>query len=318
MAVKRKRFNLGIWWSRRLSELKNRWFKISRFAAEIDLLATGVLFFLAFAIWALWHVLAHSFGAEYRTEFMGLIFDIFFILILFSVLQYRGRRSQTIARQQEVVEDYKRWDSEEARFRLAGALRRLNRLGVTAIDLTGLQLSGFSFADNKIENISGSTFYDGSWGEPFKPHEVKVTKVSFDWVDCSKATFSPFNPLQGLGVGPRWASFIDCTFRNSNLNGSSFAGATMVWKEEPPDSLYELDHVEDGETILTQVREGPFREADLTNASFRDVHFKNADFRQSLNIALANFEGATGLDTCVFDEDALENEVLEAAGIKVD
>lgn len=291
---------------------------VRRVVADTSLLTAGILLAVAVGVWLAWHYAFPSFGSDYRVEFMGLIFDIFFILMIFAVLQYGAQRRQAIARQEETVEDYKRWDSVEARFRLAGALRRLNRLGVTTIDFTGVRLSDFNFSDNKIQDISGSVFYDGSWGEPFKPNEIALTKVSFDWVRCNNVQFSPFNPLQAFKsqvLG--FASFADCSFRYCKLEGSSFNGAHLLWTDKPPDSLYEDGgYDDDGFPIAIRAHYGPFEDADLKGVSFRNTQFANADFRGVLNIAKADFTGAGGLDTCIFDQDALENEVLRTAAVK--
>ncbi len=97
-------------------------------------------------------------------EFWGLIFDIFFILIVFSFFEHRRQRLQGIQNQQEIIDDYKRWDSPEAHFRIAGAVRRLNKLGIYALQLSGLRQTDFSFSTCQIGSIKGSIFYDGTWG----------------------------------------------------------------------------------------------------------------------------------------------------------
>lgn len=63
--------------------------------------------------------------------------DVFFILIVFALFEHRRNKRQDIARQLEVIDDYKRWDHPDAHLRIAGAIRRLNRLGVFALDMAG-------------------------------------------------------------------------------------------------------------------------------------------------------------------------------------
>lgn len=272
-------------------------------------------------VWSVWWALGWAFsgfGSDYRVEFMGLVFDIIFILIVYSAFQRKALELETIKRHHETIEDYKKWDSEESRFRIAGALRRLNALKVTSFDFTGLVLSDFSFADHKIKNISKSKFYDGSWGEPFKPHGVRLSKVSFNWVNCEYVQFSPGNPLKAfINKSNLYAQFFDCSFEQAKLKGSSFNGAELCWSNKPLDDIYA--HEEDPDTrepFSTQIHFGPFHDADLTDTSFQNAIFQNADFRGALNIASANFEGASGLDSCRFDFEALENEVLRRAQVK--
>ena len=79
------------------------------------------------------------------------------------VIVRRDRRRETVS-QHELIDDFKKWDSEEARHRIAGAVRRLNRLGQTAIDFVGMETTGLSFPAHDIGSIAGSAFYAGAWG----------------------------------------------------------------------------------------------------------------------------------------------------------
>jgi uncharacterized protein YjbI with pentapeptide repeats len=277
--------------------------------SRLILLAVSILILIA------WFKLFPGYGNDYRIEFVGLIFDIVFILLIFSFFERSGRKQQDIKRQEEIIEDYKRWDNEEARFRLAGSIRRLNRLGKCAINFTGLRLSNFVFTQNDIASIEGSTFYDGSWGEPTKNTEVKLNKVGFDWLNCRNVTFSPGEMLVAqMPALQRSASFSNCSFISTNLTGAIFDGAQLEWSDVPPESLYEYEgENEDGSPILLQAYYGPFHEANLSHVSFEYVRFKNADFREAEHIEQANFYGATGLEASVFDSQEIKDFVLKAA-----
>lgn len=251
-------------------------------------------------------------------EFGGAIFDILIFGIFLAVVTAHYSRKQEIARQHEIIEDYKRWDSDEARFRLAGAIRRLNRKGVHAINLSGVRLSNFSFPDNGIGNLAGSTFYDGTWGEPLAQSDVNLKKVRFDHVDCQSVQFSPFNPLGGLGSNPSsFACFLDCTFFESDLRNSVFNGASLTWSATPPDTHFEhIDDDEFGAPIVGRKSYGPFEGANLTHVSFAEVVFENADFRGAKNILDADFSLAKGLDTTFFDDDGIKQTILSKANEK--
>ena len=280
-------------------------------------LSAGILV-LTVTIAAIWSWRFPAALRDYYVEFVGLIFDVIFILVLLSLFEHRRRRAQDRKRQGEVIEDYKRWDSEEARVRLAGAIRRLNRLGISKLDLTGASLTDFEFSQQGIPDISGTTFYDGTWGDPLKQTEVRLTRVNFNWIRCRDVQFSAFDPLGGMFNRPStFAKYADCTFMCADLTGASFNGAHLQWTDPPPGSLYDDEGFDDnGAPISIKVRYGAFDEADLTGTSFENVHFDNADFRGALNIADANFSGAKGLATCVFDAAALENDVLRKANVR--
>lgn len=121
------------------------------------------LYLLAFCVAVLiaWGTLAPNVLPNERVEFVGLIFDIIFILVLFAIFEHRRQNRLDARWQQEIIDDYKKWNSDEARFRIAGAIRRLIASGQTGIDFGGIELRDFSFRRHDIKNIRGSTFYDG-------------------------------------------------------------------------------------------------------------------------------------------------------------
>ena len=78
-----------------------------------------------------------------------------------------------------------------------------------------------------------------------------------------------------------------------------------------------LVELEDGSYAYCQNYWSPFDGADLKDASFQDVNFRNADFRGALNIHDCSFSGAKGLNDCVFDDDEVKKRVQEAAKVTV-
>lgn len=286
--------------------------KLNRVAIDFDLGARLILLSVSMAILIAWFSLLPEFGNDYRIEFVGLIFDIVFILLIFSFFERLRTKRQEIKRQEEIVEDYKRWDNEEARFRLAGSIRRLNRLGKSAINFTGLRLSNFTFVQHDIMGIEGSTFYDGNWDTNT---DVKLNKIGFDRLNCRSVVFSPNEMLMAqLPATERSAYFSNCSFISADLTGAIFDGAQLEWTDVLPESLYEYDgENDDGSPILLQTYCGPFCEANLSQVSFKYVRFKNADFRGAEHIEQANFYGATGLESSVFDSEDIKDFVLKSA-----
>lgn len=246
-------------------------------------------------------------------EAIGATMDIVVFGIVIAAFDLVRRRRLEISQQIELIDDFKKWDSDEARHRIAGAIRRLNRLGRTAIDFRGIEISNFSFAGNDIKSIAGSTFYDGTWGTRGRADNVKLDKVDFGSVDCRNVTFSAFNPLSPAIEAVVFASLKNCTFTDANLSGACFRGASLMWSDEPPEDIVELVEMEDGQIASYQKYYGPFDGADLTGASFREVVFQYADFRGAENINHCEFLGSQGLVTCVFDNAEVKSRVLEAA-----
>lgn len=250
-------------------------------------------------------------------EATGAAMDIVVFGIILALMGYwtnrRCERASDIARQRELIDDFKKWNTDEARYRIAGALRRLGRLNSTKVDFSGLELSDFSFTWHEIDSIEGSTFYDGSWGTLSRRDRVILERTDFTELNCRNVVFSRSNPFSSLKLGLHFATFRDCRFENAQLHGAVFRGAQLEWSTEPPVETGEWVELEDGSSAYCQNYWPPFDGANLKDASFQDVYFQNADFRGALNIHDCSFSGAKGLNECMFDDDEVRKRVQEAA-----
>ena len=239
----------------------------------------GVLLGICIAILFAWRLFVPLFLPDAWVEFIGLTYDVLFILVFFAFFEHRRQQALDIRRQQETIDDYKKWNSDEARYRIAGAIRRLIRMGKTDIDFGGLELHGFSFRQHDIKSLRGSSFYDGTWGEAGSRDRVILQDVEFSHLNCRDITFSKFNPFSGLKIDVVFASFVDCSFVYSNLEGAVFNGAHIEWTNEPPDKTGEWEEFDNGPPAFHQTYYPPFHQANLAYASFQYARFKNADFR---------------------------------------
>ena len=260
-----------------------------------------------------------DFGDMYQgvyVEAVGATMDIVIFGIVIALFDLWRRRRVDISRQEEIIDDFKKWNSDEARHRIAGAIRRLNRLGRTSIDLGGVEISNFSFIGNDIRSIAGSTLYDGDWGTMGRKDKVRLESVDFAFLDCRDVTFSMTNVLSNFRSSFVFAQFKDCNFANADLTGAKFRGAHLTWSAEPPEEMGELIDTGDGQTAFHQTYYPPFSDTNLTSVSFRKATFKNADFRDAPNICDCDFREARGLDTCTFDDDKTRDAILHAARSK--
>lgn len=285
------------------------------FSKETNFSVALVLLAFCAALTAAWKVYLPDWQPDLWPEMGGMTLDVLFILVIFALFEHRRARVQFIDRQRETIDDYKRWDHSEAQVRLAGAIRRLNKVQMFALDLSALRLTDFSFAKHGIGRITGSCFYKGTWGQPLQETGVKMTRVSFDHVDCSNVQFSPFDPFEGLNFDmARYATLTDCTFVDACLRDARFNGAALEWSDAPPRSHDEvLGYDEVGRPQIAQTSYGPFDRTDLTGASFRACRFKNADFRNADGLLEADFYRASGLDTAKFDDDETKAAILANA-----
>ena len=244
-------------------------------------------------------------------EATGATMDLAVFGILIALVAGRRERNREIRSQEDLIDDFKKWGSEEARYRIAGAVRRLNRLGRTAIDFTGIEMSDFSFGNHDIKSIVGSRFCEGAWGG--SRERMVLERVDFSLVDCRDVVFSAFNPLGWLGLPYRPAIFRDCGFAGARLEGATFKGSRIEWSEEPPGEIGQWDRTQEGEPVFVQTYYPPFDQTDLAGVSFEDVAFLNADFREVDNLKQCKFAGATGLEDGLFDSDEDKDWALRTA-----
>jgi uncharacterized protein YjbI with pentapeptide repeats len=73
-----------------------------------------------------------------------------------------------------------------------------------------------------------------------------------------------------------------------------------------------MDEDEEGYPLRYQIHYPAFAQANLKGCSFRYAEFDHADFREAENILEADFAGATGLESCFFDE-KVRDQVLTSA-----
>lgn len=289
---------IRLWWKRELED-------------PIILLSSGILavgIFVVAVLYAVKPSWRDDFLPGVFVEFNGMLFDVFVFGIFVASFVRRLERRQERQRQQEIIDDYKKWDTEEGKLRIGGAVRRINRLGITSIDFSGMEISDFSFPRHDIKSIRGATFYDGDWGLGSRGR-MKLERVDLASVDCREVIFSKFNPFAGFGTNFVFAELKDCNFDYADLSGAAFKGAHLEWTTKHPDELG-VWHDDQEPPAFQQTYYPPFFQADLEGTSFVDATFKNADFRDAINVLNCDFAGAKGLETCLFDDEKTKNAVL--------
>ena len=103
-----------------------------------------------------------------------------------------------------------------------------------------------------------------------------------------------------MSEGSRNAQLLDCRFQEANLRGATFNGALMKWTEVPPEETGYWEEMQDGERDWVRNYLPPFWRADLKVASFENVAFRNADFREAENLRRNAFSLALPASTIAF------------------
>ncbi|WP_380057505.1 pentapeptide repeat-containing protein [Falsihalocynthiibacter sp. SS001] len=260
------------------------------------------------------------FGADFdwsgvTTELWGLVAEVFILGIIIFYIGERNQANQFVKQQHELIEDLKYWDNDEAKFRILGALRRLQRVGVSNVNLAGVTLSSAKLKEHGIDNLDGSTLSGGNWASSIG---VRVAS-KFEKVDFSDCSMCEAKLSQGDGMGAFFgkehqraqAIYVDCSFLNSDLSGVCFEQAEIKYTQKPPEETHEhVDDDEYGNPVFAQRHYGEFNQADLQGASFRNSWLENVDFRNANFVESADFAGARGLETCEFDSAELKQKII--------
>lgn len=143
-------------------------------------------------------------GSEFRDgillESHGMVLDILVIGLFLLALNKLGQRYQYAKRYQEEIIDFRFWESDEASYRIAGNVRRLNRLGVSRIDLTSSYLSKAKLSDTKLKRAILLS--------------ANLRKADLDTADLQRAN------LQLAKLEEAW-------LQNANLQGANLGGAHL-------------------------------------------------------------------------------------------
>ncbi|MBT3320723.1 MAG: pentapeptide repeat-containing protein [Anaerolineae bacterium] len=208
--------------------MKNRFAKIKK--------SIQVFFTSPFKIYVLLAILVIPFVIKlsspfYDNEFLenvlveahGMLFDVLLLGVLVAWLNQGGKKQRTIKRYQEEIADYLGWHEPEATFRISGNIKRLNREGVSKINLAGAylrraklsranlaeaDLSGADLSGAKLyyANFSGADFYAANLSKAnlcqADLREAYLGQANFCGADLSEANLigAKFNRTKRTGV----------------------------------------------------------------------------------------------------------------------
>lgn len=205
-------------------------------------------------------------------EFHGMVFDIIILGFGFAIYNSYKEKENRIDRYREEIDDYRFWRDDEARYRILGLIKRLNKEGVYDIDLSYIHMdewpsslifrnSDFShgvFPESSFFKFEGCKFNNAQL--PSTRFGSNMSKCTFDYANLQKSIFHEVN-------------ISDCSFFASNLENAV---------------------IEYGDA-----KNSDFRHANLENATIRYIDSNNIDM-----------SGAKLLNTRIFKTD-LSNVKLQ-------
>jgi len=232
------------------------------------LLWSGVMYFVNNHYQITWE--------EIFVEADGMVFDLIVfgvVLTLYEALRERKEKkgqafrekSQKIEHLIEEIDDYRGWDEKEAMYRNVGAIRRLNKLGVSKIDLSFSYLVQANL--NKVE-LNGTNF-----------EGANLENVNLGDANLKSATFS----------GERFGEFV--LNDKVNLRGAYLNSAKLQ------EAKFECADLTGADLDNAKLQKASFYKADLTRALLSWSDLSGANLTEA-NLTEADLSGAnlTGAD----------------------
>lgn len=172
-------------------------------------------------------------GKNYKGVFLdnilveahGLLFDIFIFGILIVIFNKIGERKREIKRYQEEIDDIRYWKSREAMYKIVGNIKRLEKNGITKIDLRhcflkhaplrGVKLLGATLRQAKLQDAN-------LW-------QAKLQKTNFWKAKLNRANLREAKLQNAILVQ---AELEGAVFDEANLQGADLRGAIGIFEDQ--------------------------------------------------------------------------------------
>lgn len=117
--------------------------------------AFGITVVILIWIWGFGGILDFSNSEDLKNiavEFHGMVFDVILFGIVLTIYEKWRSKKDRIQSLKDELDDFRGWDEKEAMYRIVGIIRRLNKLGVSDVDLSNCFLEE---ADLRKLNLEG-------------------------------------------------------------------------------------------------------------------------------------------------------------------
>jgi len=200
-----------------------------------------------------------EFIRDVLVEAHGMLFDILiigtFIFALHTLLESRREKKRNIQRWREEIDDFRYWESDEAKFRILGNIKRLNRNGITDINLSECFLKNvdLSRAHLKGADLSGAHLEEAD----LRGTNLERARLSGAKLKGALLRFANLKRADLLGTNLK-----DTDLRRTNLKEADLSKA----------------HLEEAYLREANLKRADFWEAHLEEANFLDAHLEEAYF----------------------------------------
>ena len=197
-------------------------------------------------------------------EAHGFLLDIVFFGIILTVYDVLTRRKRKLSQLEEELDDFRGWEEKAAMFRNVGNIRRLNRMGISSINLSRSYLKEAELAETDLSGSNlGQANMDKAILKGANIRNAKIWKTTFRESDLSRANLE--NVRTNVTNIDQFVEFFHHHLKPS----------------EAAPSVYE-------DSIITGVN---FHKADLQYSKMKNAELISADLTES-NLILADLEGA--------------------------
>jgi BTB/POZ domain-containing protein KCTD9 len=147
-------------------------------------------------------------------EAHGMIFDVLLLGVIFAWLNQGGEKQREIKRYQEEINDYLGWGADEAKYRIVGNIRRLNRKKISDIRLENAYLKE---ANLTRANLRGAN----------------LTRANLKGADLTRTKLYDANLTEADFTGAKliYAGLWDAYLTRANLRGANLTRANLKGAE---------------------------------------------------------------------------------------
>jgi BTB/POZ domain-containing protein KCTD9 len=158
------------------------------------------------------------------TEAHGMLLDIIVFGILLAIYDKFKGAKEDIKRYKEEIDDFRPWKSEEASHRIAGIIKRLNKLEFYEIRLSYCYLNKANLEDVKLKSVMLKTSLEATCLDSAELTECKLKEIN---ASNSKCRWTKFSNCQLDRVDFTNAVLNEAIFYNCFLNEVSFEFAEL-------------------------------------------------------------------------------------------
>ena len=163
-------------------------------------------------------------------EAHGMIFDLIVIGVISTWLIKRGHKRQQIQHYKDDIDDFRNWSSEQAAYKILGNIKRLNKLGVSKIDLSHCFLNNLQMKNVNLEeaelykiDLEGSNLYQAVLKKASLT-ESNLKGINLHWA-CLEGARLGYTNLENADL--RDANLREADLFMANLKGANLRGANL-------------------------------------------------------------------------------------------